>query len=132
MVLESVNGNQERAIETLLGMSDPDYKPETPTAAQAPSTPRVRRSHGIIGSATILTSVCHDLDTGRAGRTACKAIDDRGAGAGAGALVRPTAAASPATKAEFETCRRPEPVSPSKRPGKRHNGRDSTISDQGC
>ncbi|TEB30372.1 hypothetical protein FA13DRAFT_1856907 [Coprinellus micaceus] len=39
MVLESVNGNQERAIETLLGMSDPDYKPETPAAAQAPSTP---------------------------------------------------------------------------------------------
>ncbi|KAJ3519892.1 hypothetical protein NMY22_g12995 [Coprinellus aureogranulatus] len=39
MVLESVNGNQERAIEALLGMSDPDYKPDTPVTTQAPARP---------------------------------------------------------------------------------------------
>jgi hypothetical protein len=28
-VLESVNWNEDRAVDTLLLMSDPDYKPET-------------------------------------------------------------------------------------------------------
>lgn len=32
-VLESVGGNQDRAIDVLLGMSDPDYRSEQPPAA---------------------------------------------------------------------------------------------------
>ncbi|KAF8740173.1 hypothetical protein AX14_008361 [Amanita brunnescens Koide BX004] len=40
-VLQSVGGNQDRAIDALLGMSDPQYKSEAPTASeqsgQAPS-----------------------------------------------------------------------------------------------
>jgi hypothetical protein len=31
-VLESVGGNQDRAIDALLGMSDPEYKAEPPAA----------------------------------------------------------------------------------------------------
>ena len=32
-VLDSVNGDQDRAIDALLGMSDPEYKGEVRTAA---------------------------------------------------------------------------------------------------
>jgi len=30
-VLDSVNGNQDKAIDKLLGMSDPEYKEQHPT-----------------------------------------------------------------------------------------------------
>jgi hypothetical protein len=38
-VLQSVGGNQDRAIDALLGMSDPDYRSEAPApvAPQAPA-----------------------------------------------------------------------------------------------
>lgn len=35
MVLESVSGSQDRAIESLLQMTDPDFKPEA-TPAEGP------------------------------------------------------------------------------------------------
>ncbi|KAJ2917755.1 hypothetical protein MD484_g2655, partial [Candolleomyces efflorescens] len=38
MILESANGNQEAAIEILLGMSDPNYKPD-PSSFAAPPPP---------------------------------------------------------------------------------------------
>lgn len=39
-MLQSVSGNQERAIDALLGMSDPDYRSEAPAAeAVAPQPP---------------------------------------------------------------------------------------------
>lgn len=36
-VLESVGGDQDRAIDLLLGMSDPNFKSEAPPIAAAPS-----------------------------------------------------------------------------------------------
>lgn len=39
-VLQSVGGNQESAVDALLGMSDPDYRSEAPAAeAVAPQPP---------------------------------------------------------------------------------------------
>jgi hypothetical protein len=41
-VLESVDGDQDRAVDVLLGMSDPNFKSESPPAVQQPQM--VRRS----------------------------------------------------------------------------------------
>lgn len=39
-MLDSVGGNQDRAVDALLGMSDPEYKSEAPAAQ--PERPMVR------------------------------------------------------------------------------------------
>ncbi|KAJ3564425.1 hypothetical protein NP233_g8303 [Leucocoprinus birnbaumii] len=57
-VLESVNGNQDQAIDLLLGMSDPNFKSEAPPPAPAPQMVRrsailaVRYSDGVYYYAT--------------------------------------------------------------------------------
>ena len=41
-MLDSVGGNQDRAIDALLGISDPEYKSEPLVAVQSEQPPLVR------------------------------------------------------------------------------------------
>ena len=41
-MLDSVGGNQDRAIDALLVMGDPEYKGEPPAAVQSQQPPLVR------------------------------------------------------------------------------------------
>lgn len=50
-VLQSVDGNQERAIDALLGMSDPDYRSE------APPTPAAPQPVALVGCGSYLVQV---------------------------------------------------------------------------
>lgn len=45
MVLESVGGSQDRAIESLLQMTDPDFKPDELASARQEEAVRITHSH---------------------------------------------------------------------------------------
>ena len=58
MILESANGNQEAAIEILLGMSDPNYKPDPSSFAAPPPPTMVRHGQGGIHDPDLTAPCC--------------------------------------------------------------------------
>ena len=57
-MLESVGGNQDRAVDALLVMSDPEYKGEPPATVQ-PEQPALVRSICPSSDALFLTGYSH-------------------------------------------------------------------------
>jgi hypothetical protein len=82
-VLESVGGNQDRAIDALLGMSDPEYKGEPPTTVQPEQLALVRSICPRI--LILLIPYCATV-TNRARRTICSPLNAGGATAAAATM----------------------------------------------
>ena len=81
-MLDSVGGNQDRAIDALLGISDPEYKSEPLVAVQSEQPPLVR---SICPQFRYFISYCATV-ANRIRRTICPPSNARGATATAATM----------------------------------------------
>ena len=81
-MLDSVGGNQDRAIDALLAISDPEYKGEAPVAVQSEQPPLVR---SICLQLRYFISYCPTVSN-RIRRTICSPSNARGATATAATM----------------------------------------------
>ena len=95
--MESVGGNQDRAVDALLGMSDPDYVPSAQEQAAPVSIPSSIRAH-------LRMHMLFSEVSDRAGRGIRSSVDARGAAAAA------AAATDQASVAAIPECPIPTPI----------------------